>query len=72
MKYTPRNFGLLTQDVDGFDSLAEFALDMRSSWNHAADNVWRQVQTNSHFLTSTDKGVVSCSTKPRLYMVTNC
>ena len=29
-------------DVEGFDSLAELALDMRSSWNHAADQVWRE------------------------------
>src|ERR1700757_1900163 len=30
-------------DVEGFDSLAELALDMRWSWNHAADEVWRQL-----------------------------
>ena len=30
-------------DVEGFDSLAELALDMRSSWNHATDHVWRQL-----------------------------
>jgi len=28
-------------DVDGFDDLSELALDMRSSWNHATDAVWR-------------------------------
>ncbi|MEA5114416.1 MAG: alpha-glucan family phosphorylase [Geobacteraceae bacterium] len=27
-------------EVEGFDSLAELALDMRWSWNHAADEVW--------------------------------
>ncbi len=36
-------YGLLHTDVDGFDSLAELALDMRSSWNHATDQVWRQL-----------------------------
>ncbi|HEY6925630.1 MAG TPA: alpha-glucan family phosphorylase [Steroidobacteraceae bacterium] len=30
-------------DVEGFDSLSELALDMRSSWNHATDLVWRQL-----------------------------
>jgi starch phosphorylase len=30
-------------EVEGFDSLAELALDMRWSWNHAADEVWRQL-----------------------------
>ena len=34
-------YGLLPIDVEGFDSLAELALDMRSSWNHAGDEVWR-------------------------------
>jgi starch phosphorylase len=34
-------YGLLRTDVEGFDSLAELALDMRSSWNHAGDQVWR-------------------------------
>jgi len=33
----------LTTDVEGFDSLAELALDMRWSWNHCADEVWRQL-----------------------------
>jgi starch phosphorylase len=36
-------YGMLPTDVDGFDSLAELALDMRSSWNHATDHVWRQL-----------------------------
>jgi starch phosphorylase len=30
-------------DVDGFDSLAELALNLRSSWNHATDAVWRRL-----------------------------
>jgi glycogen phosphorylase len=34
-------YSLLPTDVEGFDSLAELALDMHCSWNHAADEVWR-------------------------------
>jgi starch phosphorylase len=34
-------YGLLPTEVQGFDSLAELALDMRWSWNHATDGVWR-------------------------------
>jgi starch phosphorylase len=30
-------------DIDGFAALAELALDMRWSWNHAATQVWRQL-----------------------------
>jgi starch phosphorylase len=33
----------LSSDIDGFDSLTELALDMRWSWNHAADEIWRQL-----------------------------
>ncbi len=38
----PRS-GFLPVDVEGYDSLAELALDMRWSWNHYADEVWRQL-----------------------------
>jgi starch phosphorylase len=30
-------------EIEGFDSLAELALDLRWSWNHATDNIWRQL-----------------------------
>lgn len=33
----------LSTDVAGFDALAELDLDMRSSWNHATGQVWRQL-----------------------------
>ena len=36
-------YSLLPTDIEGFDSLAELALDMRWSWNHATDEVWRQL-----------------------------
>ncbi len=29
--------------LEGFDALSELALDLRSSWNHATDQVWRQL-----------------------------
>ncbi len=34
---------LLPMEIEGFDSLAELALDLRSSWDHATDGVWRQL-----------------------------
>jgi len=34
----------LPADLAGFDLLAELALDMRSSWNHATDVIWRQLE----------------------------
>ena len=32
-----------SSNLEGFDSLKELALDMRWSWNHATDKVWRQL-----------------------------
>lgn len=34
---------LRSEQIDGFSSLAELALDLRWSWNHGADFVWRQL-----------------------------
>ncbi len=34
-----RNYSLLPTDVEGFDSLAELALDLRWSWNHRSDEI---------------------------------
>jgi len=36
-------YSVLPSDIEGVDSLAELALDMRWSWNHSADEVWRQL-----------------------------
>ena len=36
-------YSVVPTDVVGFDFLAELALDLRSSWNHGADDVWRQL-----------------------------
>ena len=45
-KNTFRNYSFYCQlqaEVEGFDSLAELALDMLSSWNHVTDQVWQQL-----------------------------
>ncbi len=34
---------LFPEDVEGFNSLVELALDMRWSWNHGADELWRHL-----------------------------
>jgi len=36
-------YHLLPTEIEGVDSLAELALDMHWSWNHATDEVWRQL-----------------------------
>ena len=40
---TNQIYGSSNAQVPGFDSLAELALDLRWSWNHAADEVWRKL-----------------------------
>jgi starch phosphorylase len=36
-------YSLLPTEIEGYASLAELALDLRWSWNHATDSVWRQL-----------------------------
>jgi glycogen phosphorylase len=36
-------YQILPMEIEGFDSLAELALDLHWSWNHATDQVWRQL-----------------------------
>ncbi len=36
-------FSYLPTDLEGFDDLAELALDIRWSWDHSADEVWRKI-----------------------------
>jgi len=36
-------YNLLPANIEGFDSLAELALDMQWSWDHSTDEVWRQL-----------------------------
>lgn len=38
-------------DIEGFDDLAELALDLRSSWNHATDRIWRTLDPKHWELT---------------------
>lgn len=46
-------YNLLPVEVEGFDSLAELALDLHWSWNHAADDVWRLLDPAQWELTHT-------------------
>jgi starch phosphorylase len=36
-------YNLLPTEIEGFDSLAELALDMHWSWTHVTDQVWRDL-----------------------------
>jgi glycogen phosphorylase len=51
-------YGLLPTEIAGFDSLAEFALNLRWSWNHATDEVWRQLDPKLWEITHNPWGIL--------------
>ena len=53
-------------EVEGFDSLGELALDMRWSWNHAADEVWVQLDPELWDLTHNPWVVLQTVSRDRL------
>ncbi len=45
------SYGFLPTEVEGFDALATLALDLRCSWNHGADKLWRRLSPDLWELT---------------------
>ncbi len=39
-------YGLLPSDCEGMETLTGLALDLRWSWNHAADDLWKQLDAD--------------------------
>lgn len=44
-------YSFLPFEIEGFDSLAKLALDMRWSWNHESDGLWQQLDPSLWELT---------------------
>ena len=44
--------------VEGFDALVELALDLRWAWNHAADEIWRHLDSQYWDLTRNPWGLL--------------
>ncbi|HET7115139.1 MAG TPA: alpha-glucan family phosphorylase [Hanamia sp.] len=42
-KFNDEIYGLLPEGIEGIDSLVALALDIRWSWNHSADEIWKQL-----------------------------
>ncbi|MGB7747431.1 MAG: alpha-glucan family phosphorylase [Verrucomicrobiia bacterium] len=59
----------LPREIEGFDSLAELALDLRWSWNHATDEVWRQLDPALWELTQNPWVVLQTVSKDKLKSV---
>ena len=59
-------YSMLPTDVDGFDSLAELALDLRWAWNHAADKLWRKLDKELWDLTQNPWVVLQTVSREKL------
>jgi starch phosphorylase len=57
------------EDIEGFDSLSELALDLHWSWNHASDEVWRQLDPNLWEFTQNPWVVLQTVSKDKLKSV---
>lgn len=57
---------LLTADIEGLDSLKALALDLRWSWNHSADVVWRQLDPELWDMTHNPWEVLQTVSEDRL------
>jgi starch phosphorylase len=62
-------YSLLPTKIEGFDSLAELALDMRWSWNHATDEVWRQLDPGLWEITNNPWVVLQTASRDRIKRV---
>ena len=62
-------YSFLPTEIEGFDSLAELALDLRWSWNHGADEVWRQLDPALWEFTQNPWVVLQTVSKDRLQHV---
>ncbi|MEO8767951.1 MAG: alpha-glucan family phosphorylase [Nitrosospira sp.] len=58
-----------TRDVEGFDALAELALNMRSSWLHEADHIWCQLDEALWRLTHNPWVVLQTVSREKLQQV---
>jgi starch phosphorylase len=62
-------YNLMPTEIDGFDSLAELALDLRSTWNHATDEVWRQLDADLWAVTHNPWVVLQTVSRDRIERV---
>jgi len=63
---TDNPFRALWPDIEGIEPLAELALDVRWSWNHAADQVWKQLDSELWEATQSPWSVLQSVAKDRI------
>ena len=59
-------YGRLPTEIEGFESLAELALNLRWSWNHRADQVWRQIDPIQWKLTQNAWVILQTASRDKL------
>src|SRR5437016_4885913 len=59
-------YSILPVEIEGFDALAELALDLRWSWHHSADSVWRDLDSELWDLTHNPWGVLQTVSRDRI------
>jgi starch phosphorylase len=59
-------YGLLPTEIAGFDSLAELALNLRWSWNHSTDEVWRQLDPELWEITHNPWGMLQTVSRDKI------
>jgi starch phosphorylase len=65
----PPAYRPFAENVEGFDSLAELALDLRWSWNHTTDEVWRKLDPSLWELTQNPWVVLQTASQDKLKSV---
>ncbi len=62
-------YNLLPTEIEGFSLLAELALDLRSTWNHATDDIWQALDPDLWALTQNPWVVLQTASKARIEQV---
>lgn len=62
-------YNLLPTEIEGFQLLAELALDLRSTWNHATDDIWAALDPDLWALTQNPWVVLQTVSKDRIEQV---
>ncbi len=59
-------YNFLPFEIEGFDTLAELALDLRWSWNHGADILWKQLDPKLWEITRNPWAIVCSVSRDKL------
>ncbi len=62
-------YSLLPTQIEGFEALAELALNIRWSWNHATDEVWRRLDPDLWEITHNPWVVLQTASRDRIESV---